>query len=333
MQQTDESYEHTQPMDVAENAPKQSKRWMLTAWVDKLPYAWVPEHLSFPKFKAEYMCWGLEKCPTTNREHWHIYFRLNRSCRFEQLKRMLPETVHIEGACGTEEQCRNYCWSQGDHCDKSTWRLLMGDVGEYKEGAGKKGKRTDLEEIARKIAWGSTIKEIAAEHSASFIRYHNGIEAYARQIQPLPPIAREVQVIVLYGPTGTGKTHRALVSYPDAYVVLPGKNPWDEYSGQAVILFDEFRSDDWSITMMNKYLDKWRMTLQCRYRNSYAQWTLVIICTNDAPAQFYQTEPNPTMKAAFFRRIATSCHYVEKREDYGGPTLNEIMNSPPDTTF
>lgn len=327
------SEEHTQPIDVACDAPKQSKRWMLTAWVDKLPYGWTPERMSLERFTAEYMCWGLEKCPTTDREHWHIYFRLNRLIRFEQLKRGLPDSVHIEGALGTEEQCRDYCWSQGSHWDKKELRILFGETGNFQAKSGKKGKRNDLEDIAKKIAGGATVKDIASEHGPSFIRYHQGIEAFARQIQPAPPIARDVQVLVLYGPTGTGKTHRALVSYPDAFVVLPGRNPWDEYSGQETILFDEFRSEDWPITQMNKYLDKWRMTLQCRYRNSYAAWTRVIICTNDAPAQFYQAEPNPLMRQAFFRRISTSCHYVDRREDHGGPSFEQIISSPPDTTF
>lgn len=144
--------DHTQPIDVACDAPKQSKRWMLTAWLHNSPDGWSPADIAFERFNIEYMCWGFERCPQTGREHWHIYIRLNRLIRFEQLKRQLPDTVHIEGALGTEEQCRNYCWSQGDHTDKNQNRIDYGDRGEFEPGTGKRGKRNDLEEIARKIA-------------------------------------------------------------------------------------------------------------------------------------------------------------------------------------
>lgn len=48
--------------------------------------------------------------------------------------------------------------------------------------------------------------------------------------------------MVLYGPSGTGKTASARTEYPDAYV-LPkgdGKIWWEGYQGQTEVLIDEF---------------------------------------------------------------------------------------------
>lgn len=323
--------EHTQPMEVTEDrTPASSTRWMLTVWPNKLGHTWSPDLIVVPRFNILYMAWGFEYAPTTNEEHWHVYIRLNRKIRFDQLKRALDNTIHIEGARGSEKQCRDYCWSQGDYDNKRDLRISFAEKGTFNENMGIKGKRNDLTRIVKAIQDdGATIPEIASNYGESFIRYHNGIEAFARQVRPPPPVSRDVQVLFLYGPTGTGKTHRVLSEYPNAFVALPGKNVWDEYKGEEVLLFDEWRDSDWPITMMNKYLDKWRMTLQCRYRNSYAAWTLVILCTNDSPAQAYAMEPNPMMRQAFQRRIAGRCFFIEKREDEGGPPLKELLQTPP----
>lgn len=313
----------------AREAPKQSTRFMFTAWHQHMPWGWHPRDWEIPGMTILYKAWGEHVCPSTHRQHWHIYIRFSRRVYFSALKKKIDPTMNITECMGTESQCRDYMWCQGKHEDKRDQRVTWGERGNFLPDAGKKGKRNDLEEIASKLAAGNAVKDIAVEHGASFIRYHGGIEALARQIQPPPQTSREVTTYVLHGPTGTGKTHRVLVGYPDAFVVLPGRNPWDEYSGQSVILFDEFRSQDWTITYMNKYLDKWRMTLACRYRNSWAAWTTVFICTNDNPVQFYPDEPNPLMRQAFFRRIASSCRYVGTREDMGGPSLQELIEAPP----
>jgi len=79
-----------------------------------------------------------------------------------------------------------------------------------------------------------------------------------------------------------------------------------------VVLFDEWRWEDWPITDMNSYLDKWQCTLNCRYANKHAYWTHIYICANSSPESWYPTEA-PYLRDAFFRRI-NCIHLINSRE-------------------
>lgn len=305
------------------SATSMSKRWMTTIFNDD----WEPAGLRATN-KIAYACWGYERAPSTGRWHWHIYLRLNTRARMSTVKNILEEnTAHIELCKGTEEHCRKYCWKEG--------ATLTGEIGEFKADEGKQGKRSDLEDVAEMICKrGAKPEDVAHKYPVTYIRNFRGIAELHKAIKPAPPQQREVQVLVLWGPTGTGKTHRARMAYPDLYEVTMGRNPWDGYVDQTTILFDEWRPQDWPITDMNRYLDRWPVTLPARYNNRSAAWTRVIICTNCAPSTFYNDadtclERNPMLLAAFRRRMGTSCRLVEHREDQGGPSITEIIESPP----
>lgn len=290
-----------------------SKRWMVTIFVTNAPNNWKPCH---PE-GAVYSVWQKEKCPETGRDHWHLYVRWGCRKRLSYMARLYFNS-HCEVPFGTEEECRAYC-------TKEESRIEVGEEhGEYDKDAGVKGKRSDLENIGKDIKEGKTLAEIAELHVSDFIRYHNGIEATMILLQPKPPLARDISVIVLWGPTATGKTHRILTNWPDVYSVNVGRDPWGQYRGEARILFDEFDSACWPITGMNKYLDKWRVLLDARYRDRYAAWTHVAICANSPPGSWYP-DVTPMLLDAFRRRIRGRCWEVNSMEK----SLEEIMLDPP----
>lgn len=291
-----------------------SKRWCITVHVANIE-EFTPASL-FPSDRVDYACWGFETCPDTGRLHWHLYLRMRTRSRMETVKRFLNrDDAHCEIAKGNEQQCKDYCFKDGNN---------TGEYGEFKADEGKQGKRSDLEEIATKLNGGTSIKDIAQQHPADYIRYHGGIAAYALAIVN-PPAQREVTVLWLWGPTGTGKTHRVLTTYPDCFTVTPGRSPWDGYTGQSVILFDEFTGEaNWPIDSMKRILDKWRMQLDRRYNNAFAAWTRVVICSNSSPVTFYQNSAGPDLEA-FRRRIYGNCRLVTQKECDGGPTLDEIQ--------
>lgn len=149
---------------------------------------------------------------------------------------------------------------------------------------------------------GKTVQEIAVLHPNQFIKFHAGIKELVHLVAPLPPLRRTVTVTVLWGSTGTGKTYRTTEKYPDSYMVEPGRDPWGGYRGQEVIVFDEFDPTKWSIQEMNRYLDIYRLQLNCRYQNKYAFWGKVYILSNSPPERWYYAFDNE-LQAAFLRRI------------------------------
>lgn len=154
---------------------------------------------------------------------------------------------------------------------------------------------------------------LAAELPTTYVRYHNGLEALRRTLLPPPPEERNVHCAILWGPTDVGKTHRVRTLFPGLFSIRAGRGPFDSYQGQQTILFDEFRPDDWPITDMNMYCDKWPCTLNCRYYNKEAAWINVFICANSNPENWW---PNDSylLRDAFFRRILNIYEVKSKEE-------------------
>jgi len=315
-----------------------SKRWMICIFRHQVPNGWDPSFFIAANTDIiDYAVWQEERCPKTGSYHWHIYLRLKLRRRMISVKNLCPKnqagviTANFKKCLGNEEQCRNYCTKPDDRVQEGT------EYGTYKPEEGKQGQRSDLIAIRDEIKKGTGMATIAEKYTGDFLRYHNGIQKLLELLGPQPAVSRDVEVIVLWGPTGTGKTHRVLTNYPDNYQVNPGRDPWGGYRGQETILFDEFKPEAWEVTKMNQYLDKWRLNLDCRYNNKQATWKRVFICSNDPPRNWYRSGPamgpsgpitiGPMLEEAFLRRITDRCWLVQSRE----PTLQEILASAPST--
>lgn len=277
-----------------------TQRWTFT--VNK-PDKWRP---AWDETAMEYLVWEVEHAPTTGTEHIQGYVRYKKRKTFETVSKLFPRGTHIEVAKGTEAQNRAYCTKE-DAAEGA-------EHGVFDGGAGQQGRRTDLQIIGEKILSGISLKDIAMEYPESYIRYHSGIDKLTKLVKPQPPLQRTIRTTILWGPTGTGKTHRCLTSFPKAYSVSPGDHPWDGYDGQDVIIFDEFRPEFWPITQMNKYLDKWPCELNARYNNKPAAWTKVFIISNIDPSDWWANEPL-MLKDAVWRRIGP-IYFVDNQETF-----------------
>jgi len=281
-----------------------SKRWMLTYFGDDA-LTWVPPHDA----SVVYGCWQREICPDTQRPHIHAYYRFGARRRLTTVQKFLGKpNAHLEASVGTERQ-------NSDYCTKEDTRLAVGETWSpqnFDPDLGQ-GARTDLKKIAAACVLGTPLREIALTFSSDFIRYHSGIQALHDEVAPLPPIERPVQIVVFWGATGVGKTHRVLMSFPGCYQVKPGRDPWGMYRSQDCIFFDEFLPSRWELTDMNRFLDKWRCLLDSRYHDRYAAWTHVCICSNANPSCWYPEQPLELL-LSFRRRLASSCYLVTSRE-------------------
>jgi hypothetical protein len=263
-----------------------------------------------------YHVWETELAPQTGTRHIQGYVRFETRKRMETVKRLFGQPgMHLERPQGTEGDNQKYC-------SKSR------NVGPYDEqgeciASLSQGHRTDLEEVSAAVLAGTTLAEIAQKYPTTFVRNFRGLQTLWEITRPPPAIERVVSVILLWGPTGTGKTHRCLHTYPGLYSVKPGRDPWGSYRGEKEILFDEFDYEKWTIQDMNRYTDKWRCFLDARYNDKYAEWQTVMICANSNPVSWYQNAPN-LLFDAFKRRIAGRTWYVDAQE----PTLSEIMETP-----
>lgn len=282
---------------------KMTKRWCFTV---NNPGEWKPEY----KDGMDFLIWQYE-IGENGTEHIQGYVRFANRKRMSTAKRELTDRAHMEPAKGTEADNKAYC-TKAETRKAGTEPT---EKGTFKGEEGKQGKRTDLEEIAQEIKSGAAMTTIAEKYPADFIRYHQGLQALQETIAPRPPVARDVTVWVWWGPTGVGKTHRARTAFPEIYDVIPGRDTWGHYRGEKEILFDEFNHELWTIQEMNRFLDKWRCPLSCRYRDKYAAWTLVVICSNSPPESWWPQHANSFLMNAFLRRISATTYVSTKEQE------------------
>lgn len=112
----------------------------------------------------------------------------------------------------------------------------------------------------------------------------------------------EKEVFVFWGPTGTGKSHRAwneagLDAYPK-----DGRNKWwDGYQGQLHVVIDEFAGII-SIDTMLKWLDKWPVLVEIKGAKVPLKCQKIWITSNIDPDNWYP-DAIAEHKAALRRRI------------------------------
>ena len=176
-----------------------------------------------------------EECPETHRFHLQGYLQFNRAVRRSRVKRNCfsaeEQGVHLEPALGSGNKNKAYC-------TKTDTRKAGAVPREF--GQMKGTTRATLEDSVRK---GCTMQQLAEAFPKKVMRHHGGIQVLRALFTQ--PRRHAPEVVVYYGPTGTGKTMTALHSWPEAYVVpWPGKNGmwwWNGYDGQETVVLDEFR--------------------------------------------------------------------------------------------
>jgi len=262
---------------------------------------------NFDVQQVAYMVYQLEEGDQEHTPHLQGYVRFINRKMFATVARFFAnEGVHLEQAKGSEEQNKAYCTKEPRIA--GPW-----EFGNFDKDAGKKGRRTDLEAVATRVREGAHLRVIANEFPSDFIRYHQGIRAIQELLGPAPAVQRDVEVFVMWGPTGVGKTHRVMMQWPEAYQVVVGRDPWGRYNGQETVLFDEFDYTKWTVQAMNQYLDKWRCPLDARYHDRYAEWKRVVICSNSSPLSWWPEAPLLLIQS-FRRRIQGRVYHILNQE-------------------
>lgn len=243
-----------------------------------------------------YFIAGKETCPTTQKIHWQAYIELYNSQRFSWIKKTFNDkTVHIEKREGTREEARDYCKKENQFVEHGKW--IKGQ-----------GHRTDLEEIGLSLTSGeATINDIMENSPATYCQYRNGLKDLAALgTKKKTKNFRELEVVLITGPTGCGKTREAMV---ESEYRIQGTQLawWQDYSQEKIICIDEYNNDV-GITEMLNILDGYQLRLNVKGSHTYANWNKVYITTNLKPNQIHENAKK-AHRDALFRRITTIKNY------------------------
>lgn len=264
--------------------------------------------------------------------HTHLFIYRVDAIRFNQIKRLFP-SAHIDFCRGTTQDNRDYIRKEGSYAGtlkeetnlKDTFEEF-GDCPEEKQGA-----RNDLTELYAMIKDGLTDYEIL-ENNPNYMNKLDTIER-TRQIirfKQYEEVNRDIHVTYRFGKSGTGKSRKVLEEYgfKNVYRITDPRHPFDSYSGQDVIVFEEFYSSNWHLSDMLNYLDIYPIKLPSRYANKQACYTKVFINSNVPPDVHYSEvqKKHKDKWQAFCRRIHKVEYFKSETDIVVYNSVDEYLN-------
>lgn len=260
---------------------------------------------SFPGMQYWCMC---DEIGEQGTPHTHLYLYSPNAILFSTLQQRFLG-AHIEAAKGSHRENRDYICKEGRWLDDAKHETNLPET--FEESGAlpiERDKRESISsEILSLIQSGSSNAEILVQYPSAMNRLQH-VEA-ARQTlleERYSNQWRDLEVTYLWGKTGVGKTRSIMekYGYSRVYRVTNYDHPFDDYKGQDVILFEEFRSS-LPIQDMLKYLDGYPLMLPCRYSNKAACFTKVYLVSNiPLSAQYPNVQVSePETYRAFCRRI------------------------------
>lgn len=179
--------------------------------------------------------------------HYQGAARTKKTCRPTQVARWLREHVqsaHVESIIGTWSQLMDYVEkTMSEENPKLDWGQTPSRV-----------KDTNpMQSIKAMIDSGADPRELWEEHFPQMLRCYKGVNRYRNVTASREN--RQVEVIWLFGETGTGKSHACPRGF-SAYWKPPGDKWFDGYLGEEIVVLDEFRKTWWFFSYMLRLLDE-----------------------------------------------------------------------------
>lgn len=128
--------------------------WCFTSYDVNSPPVYKPE-------LHEYLVYGREVCPSTNRQHLQGFVRYKNRKRFPAVKSDIGTGAHLEVSRGSPKEAADYCKKDGQFTEH----------GDLPANAGRNNSHADVLRLAKE----GNIAEIQETYPGMFLRYRNSI--------------------------------------------------------------------------------------------------------------------------------------------------------------
>lgn len=253
-----------------------ARNWVFTLNNPVAPIVFVPESMRYLIYQ--------EEVGENGTHHYQGYVEFKSSCRMNRVKNLLgSNTIHVEKRRGTRSEARDYA-------QKEETRFAGPFVfGEWVED----GERTDLQRFYDAVKSRKSNRELIDEEPEMFAKHFKLIQPLRMAFQQeVAQQWRQLNVEVLIGPTGCGKTKKVYDTYPasSVYRIHQESGYWfSYYNGECTLLIDDF--DGWiRYRYLLNLLDGHPLMLQTKGDHCWALWYKVVITSNVKVTSWYNHE-------------------------------------------
>lgn len=262
----------------------------------------------------QYICWQPELCPSTGTAHLQAVICFKKKITLFGVRKVL---LGRELKAGHLEPVRNLQQAI-EYCKKEESKA--GDFREF-------GNRPSMRQLAVKdtaqalaieqLRNGASIQDIMTIWPQVYIRHCRGLQELACHFRKAPPREGKPNVWVLWGPTGTGKSHTAMVKAEEyctkhncqyARVGLNG-GWWDGYSGEQALIIEEFCPSKVPLDLLLQVTDKYdrvRVPVKGGFIPMNARF--IVFTSSQDPSTWYKD------KGQLARRVSVVAHLTERFE-------------------
>lgn len=330
------------PMDATEDTTKALKKGCYVNWfVTLFPREelreiaqWLPTLLEHPRMREGGMVWAAgqqEVCPETDKRHAHVICNFDTAKTFSQVSHLFPGcqvwSVKIGRTAADLQRIITYC-RKDESREAGPWMH-----GAVPQGARGEKRSTAWADALTMIQDGKTDAEVA--QLLPHVAQSTGFDRLRSRLSKPRTMREPPTVVLLHGPTGTGKT-RAAYALADArgwtIVSIPtwtggGKVWWNGYQQQRILLLDDMMPI--SVGMAGYWLqvlDRYPMMVEFKGGAVDLNSPIIIVTSNHGLDALTEGWPEANA-AAFDRRFTHQVVLVAGDEAGNEARLREVMDA------
>lgn len=243
--------------------------------------------LPVPPSSVKLLVYQLEE-GEENTSHIQGYVEFTTPVRMRAVKRIYPR-AHIEPRRGTRLQAVQYVVKEETRRE-GPWihpeEPLESLMNRLSLATTSTGRQSRLEEIKLKLDEGCSEATIADEHFGDWVRHFRAFREYKLMKTEPRSLSNAPRILVIWGPTGTGKSRYCIDNFPNAYW-KQRSNWWDGYSGQKTIILDEFYG--WiPYDLLLRLCDRYPLLVETKGGQLHCLANTIIITSNTLPHEWYK---------------------------------------------
>lgn len=221
------------------------------------------------------------------------------------MKENIHSTAHFEPRQGSHEEARDYCTLEEYKGVKKgrvdgPWTVGHWSPEEAQAKGGKKGNDTykkNVSALMEDVEAGLPDIELQRKYPQLYLQYYKAIERVRLNIAQLEP-RTQPYVVVLHGPTGTGKSHRAQTIVDNngggfTFRRGNGGNMWaDGYDPlrHPVVVFDEMDGGFMPYRQLLRVCDKWPLVLDTKGGCVNFTPKIIVFTSSKHPKEWYSVD-------------------------------------------